>query len=144
MLPILILQIIILPLSASWLMSVWTNDRMKIEIQEAANQVSSTIKQLYLALKSSNVLPTNSVIQTLNFPTTIESHLYYATASPSGLINILNLHFTLQGTGITANSSANFGSSVYWRSSKFFSNSSSARITAGYSSTYGTIWLSFG
>jgi hypothetical protein len=144
MLPILILQIIVLPLSASWLMSVWTNDRMKSEIQEAANQVSSTIKQLYLALKSSNVLLTSSpVVQTLNFPTTIESDLYYATGpQKSGLITILNLHFTLQGTGITANSSANFGSSVYWQSSKFFSNSSSACIKAWYSN--GTISLSFG
>jgi hypothetical protein len=99
LLPILVLQIIVLPLSVSWMMSVWTNDRMKSEIQEAANQVTSTIKQLYLVLRSSNVLPTSSpIVQTLNLPTTIESHLYYTTATNSGPIKILNLQFTLQGT----------------------------------------------
>jgi hypothetical protein len=143
LLPILILQIIVLPVAASWMMSVWTNDRMKGEIQEAANQVTSTIKQLYLALESSNVLSTSiPVVQTLNFPTTIESHLYYATGPSSGWVEILNLHFTLQGTGITTNSSVIFGSSVFWHSSKFFSNSSSACIKA-WKYSNGTISLSF-
>jgi len=144
MLPILVLLIIALPLAAGWMMSVWTNDRMKGEIQEAANQVTSTIKQLYLALKSSNVLPTSSpIVQTLNLPTTIESHPYYATSPKSGSIKVLNLRFTLQGTGITTNSSVIFGSSVNWRSSEFFSNSSSARIKAWKYST-NNITLSFG
>jgi hypothetical protein len=146
LLPILVLQIILLPLSAGWIMSVWTNDRMKGEIQEAANQVSGTVTQLYLAMVSSNVLPTSlsrPVVQTLNFPTTIESHPYYATGPPSGSIKILNLQFTLQGTGITANSYTNFGSSVLWQSSKFFSNSSSACIKA-WKYSNGTIKLSFG
>jgi uncharacterized MnhB-related membrane protein len=145
LLPILILQIIVLPFAASWMMSVWTNDRMKGEIQEAANQVSSAIKQLYLALKSPDVVLTSSwVNQTFNLPTTIESHLYYAAGPPSGVIKVLGLHFTLQGTGITTNSSAIFGSSVYWQSSTFFSNSSSACIMARWSSSYGMIWLEFG
>jgi hypothetical protein len=146
MLPILVLQVIVLPLSVSWMVSVWTNDRMKGEIQEAANQVSSTIKQLYLALKSPNVLPTitsSPIVQTLNFPTTLESHPYYATGPPSGWIKTLNLHFTLQGTGITADSSANFGSSVYWNSSTFRSDSSSTCIKA-WKYSNGTIKLSFG
>jgi hypothetical protein len=145
LLPILVLEIILLPLCASWMMSVWTNDRMKGEIQEAANQVSGTIKQLYLALESSSISPTpisNPVVQTLNSPTTIESYLYYATSPPSGWITTLNLHFILQGTGITANSTAIFGSSIYWHSSKFFSNSSSASIEA-WKYSNGTISLSF-
>jgi hypothetical protein len=148
LLPILVLQIIVLPLSASWMMSVWTNDRMKGEIQDAANQVSSTVTQLYLALKSSNILPNpppkQPVFQTLNLPTTIESHLYYATGSAQGSGNLtkVSLHFTLQGTEITANSSAIFGSSVRWQSSKFFSNSSSACIKA-WKYSNGTISLSF-
>jgi hypothetical protein len=144
LLPILVLQIIVLPLSVSWMMSVWTNDRMKGEIQEAANQVTSSIKQLYLALKSSNVLPTSSpIVQTLDLPTTIESHLYYATGPKSGSTKILNLQFTLQGTGITTNSTVNFGSSINWKSSKLFSNSSSACIKAWKYST-SNITLSFG
>jgi len=146
LLPILIAQVILLPLCASWLMSVWTNDRMKGEIQAAANQVSGSITQLYLAVASPNVLPTSAsspVIQTLNFPTTIESHIYYATGPPSGNYTILNLHFTLQGTGIATSSSTNFGSSILWQSSKFFSNSSSACIKA-WKYSNGTIKLSFG
>lgn len=144
LLPILVLQIIVLPLSVSWMMSVWTHDRMKAEVQEAANQVTSTIKQLYLALKSSNVVLTSSPVnQTLNLPTTIESHLYYATGPKSGNYTILNLRFTLQGTGITANSSVIFGSSVYWKYSTFFSNSSSARINFWWDNSIKKISLSF-
>jgi hypothetical protein len=146
LLPILVLQIIVLPLAASWMMGVWTNDRMQAEIQEAANQVAGTIKQLYLALESSNISPnpppTKPVVQMLNLPTTIESHAYYATSPRSGNYAILNLHFVLQGTGITANSLAIFGSSVHWNSSEFFSNSSSAYIKA-WKCSNGTISLSF-
>jgi hypothetical protein len=145
LLPVLILQIIVLPLAAGWMMSVWTNDRMKQELQEASNQVTNTIKQLYLALTSPNIVITSSrVNQTLNLPTSIESHLYYATGPKSSLIKTLTLHFTLQGTGVTCTSSAIFGSNVYWQSSKFFSNSSSSYIAAGWNSSCSTIWLSFG
>jgi hypothetical protein len=118
---------------------------MKGEIQQAANQVSGTVTQLYLAMVSPNILPTSvssPVFQTLNFPKTIESHTYYATGPPSGSIRILNLRFTLQGTTITANASTNFGSSVLWQSSKFFSNSSSACIKA-WKYSNGTIMLAF-
>ena len=147
LLPILVLQIIVLPLSASWMMSVWTNDRMKDELQEAASQVTNTIKQLYLALTGPNVVLTSTQVnQVLNLPTTIESHLYYATGPPSGNYTRLNLHFILQGTGISTNSSAIFGSKIHWDSSKFFSNSSSVSIEAGWSSSGNQpmIWLSFG
>jgi len=145
LLPILIVQVTVLPLSAGWLMGVWTNDRMKGEIQAAANQLSGTVTQLYLAMISPEILPTSvssPVVQTLNFPKTIESHTYYATGPSSGLITTLNLHFTLQGTGIAANSSTDFGSNVLWQSSKFFSNSSSACIKA-WKYSNGTIKLSF-
>jgi len=150
LLPILILQVILLPVSASWIISVWTNDRMKSEIQGAANQVSSTIQQLYFSLNSENVLPTSSsgpVVQTSNFPTTIESSPYYATgsmrASQSNSSRTLNLRFTLQGSGITVNSSVTFGPNVLWQSSNFFSNSPSACIEA-WKYSNGTILFSFG
>lgn len=150
LLPVLILQVLILPLSTSWIMSVWANDRMKSEIQDAANQVSSTIQQLYFSLNSADVLPTSSsspVVQTTNFPTTIESSPYYATgymrASQLNSSKTLTLRFTLQGSGIKVNSSVTFGPNVSWRSSTFFSNSSSACIKAWkYSNS--TILFSFG
>ncbi len=149
LLPILILQVLILPLSTSWIMSVWTNDRMKNEIQNAANQVSSTIQQLYFSLNSENVLSSSSpVVQASNFPTTIESYPYYATGSMRALQSsssrTLNLRFTLHSSGITVNSSVTFGPNVSWNaSSNFFSNSPSACIKACKNSN-GTISFSFG
>jgi hypothetical protein len=148
LIPILILQVILLPLSTGLIMSVWTNNRIKSEIQDAANQVSSTIQQLYFSLNREDVLSTsNPVVQASNFPTTIESSPYYGTgsmkASPSNSSRTLNLRFTLQGPGIAANSSVTFGPNVSWRSSTFFSNSSSACIKAlKYSNR--TIMFSFG
>ena len=144
LLPILILQIIVLPLSASWLMGVWTNDRLQGEIQEAASQVTSSIKQLYLALMNPNVVLTSGVNQTLNLPKVIESYMYYATGPQSGSYAILNLDFTLQGAGISTNSSVVFGSNVYWQSSEFSSsNSSQNEIDFSWNNTMNMISFKF-
>jgi len=146
MVPILILQVLLLPLSTSWIMALWVDSRMHLELQDVANQMSSTIQQLYYSFNNEDVLP-GTVMHKPNFPSTIESYLYYATGTlrATGQANsskILDLHFALQGKAITANSSATFGPNVLWQQSIFLSNSSASSIKV-QKFTNGTFLLSF-
>ncbi len=50
MIPVLILQIFIFPLTASVIMNTWTDSRMTIELQETAGHMSSSIQQLYYTI----------------------------------------------------------------------------------------------
>ena len=143
LLPMLILQVIILPLATGWIMSVWTDSRMHNELQDAANHVGSIIQQLYLSLNRDDVLPSN-ITQAANVPSTIESYPYSATGAlrtASGS-KILNLHFTLQSTQVAADSSVVLGPNVSWQSSTFMSNSSNACIKV-WKQTSGAFVFSF-
>jgi len=139
MLPILIVQVLVLPLSTSWIMSLWVDSRMHLELQDVANHISSTIQQLYLSLNHENVLP-GTVVYSLDVPVAIESYSYYATGTlraVSGVNSskILDLYFTLRNKGITANSSSTFGPNVSWKPSTFMSNSSAPYIRVQKNST---------
>ena len=129
MIPVLILQVIILPLSTGWIMAIWTDNRMKNELQDAANHVGSTIQQLYLSLNRIDVLP-STITQATNVPSTIESYPFNATGSirTVNMSRILDLHFALQGGKITADSFVTFGPNVSWQSSTFMSSSATACI----------------
>lgn len=144
LLPMLILQVIILPLSTGWIMAIWTDNRTQNELQDAANYVGSTIQQLYLSLNREDVLPSN-ITQASKVPTTIESYPYYATGvlRTASASKILNLHFVLQGKQITANSSVTMGPNVSWQYSTFRSNSSSSCIRV-WKQTNGAFVFSFG
>lgn len=144
LLPMLILQIIILPLSTGWIMAIWTDNRTQNELQDAANHIGSTIQQLYLSFNREDVLPSN-ITQATNVPVTIESYPYYATGAlrTANASKILNLHVVLQGRPITANSSVTMGPNVSWQSSTFMSNSSSACIRV-WKQNNGAFVFSFG
>ncbi|HVP40631.1 MAG TPA: hypothetical protein VMS95_01590 [Candidatus Krumholzibacteriaceae bacterium] len=129
MVPVLIMQVILLPLSTGWIMANWTNSRMQVGLQDAANNIGSTIEQMYLSLNRDDVLP-GTITKSFNVPTTIESRIYFATGAlkTANSTKILNLYFTLQGTATKANTSVTLGPNVAWQSSTFMSNSSAACI----------------
>lgn len=143
MIPILIMQVILMPLSAAWIISMWTDQRLQTELQDAANNVGSTVQQLYLSLNSEEVLP-GTTSKMLNVPTTIESFLYYGNGSlrTVNTAKVLNLRFYMQGSGITANASVNLGPNVEWQSSVFRSNSTTASVQVQKSVT-GLLTFSF-
>jgi hypothetical protein len=144
MIPMLILQVLILPLSTGWIIAIWTDNRMQNELQDAANHIGSTIQQLYLSLNREDILPSN-ITQAANVPSTIESHPYSATSSmrTANTSKILALHFALQGTSITADSFITLGPNVAWQSSTFMSNSSAACIKV-WKQINGVFVFSFG
>jgi len=144
MVPVLIIQVILLPLSTSWIMTNWTDSRMLVELQDAANTIGSTIEQMYLSLNRDDVLP-GTITKAFNVPTTIESHIYLATGAlrTANSTKILNLYFTLQGTAIKANSSVTLGPNVAWQSSTFRSNSTNACVRV-LKAVNGLLTFSFG
>ncbi|MEM2280902.1 MAG: hypothetical protein QXZ68_02800, partial [Candidatus Bathyarchaeia archaeon] len=50
MLPILIMQILLFPLTASWLMNIWVDSRRTLALQEVASHLGSVIQQVYFIL----------------------------------------------------------------------------------------------
>ena len=147
MLPILILQVLLLPLSTSWIMTLWVDSRMHLELQDVANHMSSTLQQLYFSFNSEDTLP-GTMSHKPEVPAFIESYPYYAigmlrATSQANFSKILDIHLALQGKDISANSSTTFGPNVKWQTSIFRSNSSTSLIRV-QKFPNGTFLFSFG
>ncbi|MEM2293407.1 MAG: hypothetical protein QXX41_09040 [Nitrososphaerota archaeon] len=147
-LPILILQIILFPLTASWLMNVWIDSRRSLALEEAASHIGSTIQQAYFTLDHMTVRNL-SLIQRPDVPKFIEGIPYIGngtlkTTGPSpDSAKVLELTFRLVGTKIVVKTSVLLGKNAEWtETSTFISNSPNAYISAN--KTRGTIYLRFG
>jgi hypothetical protein len=138
------MQIVLLPLSTSWMMNNWTDSRIQTELQDAAFHVGSTIQQLYLSLNRDDVLP-GTIKKAPDVPTTIESHIYLATGAlkTANSTKILNLYFILQGARTTANTSVTLGPNAAWQPSTFMSNATNAFIKV-QKAVDSTLTFSFG
>lgn len=144
MVPILILQVILLPFSAGWIMSGWSNSRMQTELQNVANNIGSAIEQVYLSVNRGDILP-GTITTVLNVPPTIESYLYSATGQlkTANATKILYLYFVLQGSGKQATTMVTLGPNVAWQSSAFRSNSNSPYVGV-QKAVNGTLTFYFG
>ncbi len=133
MIPLLVLQIFLLPIVATTMTSYWTENSRQVAVQDAANQLAGVIQQLYISLNRGEVL-NGTVRWASTLPTEVVSYAYVANGtlraplgSNSGKILILQVH--LLGIGNTATSSVTFSTNVVWdQSSVFNSNSPTAAI----------------
>ena len=148
MLPMLILQIFLFPLTASWLMNIWVDSRRTLALQEAASHLGSTIQQLYFSLNHETI-SAGTATYSPGLPPFIENYNYVGNATlraVSGSADsskVLSITLTLAKTKISVTTSVILGSNVLWRSSVFVSNSTNACISAQKLSD-GTIRLYFG
>jgi len=148
MLPLLILQIILFPLTASWLMNVWVDSRRTLALEEVASHLGSTIQQVYFTLNHDTVTAGN-MTQKPDVPPFIEDYPYIGNATlksaygPSST-KILELTLRLKGVGKSVSTKVLLGQNVVWQESTFISNSTNACIKAWKNATDGTITLSFG
>ncbi len=149
MIPILIMQIFLFPLTASWLMNVWVDSRRTLAIQDAASHLGSTIQQLYFALNHGTISSGKATYST-GLPPYIEDYPYFANATlraalgpPLNSSQILEITLTLITTKMTATSSAVLGLNVLWQPSTYKSNSTHACVTAEKFAN-GTISMYFG
>ena len=144
--PLLILQIFLLPYAANAMMSYWTTSSETITLQDAASHLGSLIQQFYLFVNSPT-LSSTTVTNNLGVPAYINGKAYIGRASlapVSSSEQVLNLSLSLTGSSISAYAIVNLGQNARWNPSyaTFMSNAPNACINAlKYSN--GTILLYF-
>jgi hypothetical protein len=150
--PILILQIFLFPLTVSWIMNTWVDSRQTIALQEAVSYISSSIQQSYSALNHESVTECIVTIR-MTIPALIEGHVYTGNATlrntldaEFNFIKVLDITCSLLGSSVSSISSVTLGQNVEWQSSTFISNSTDPSIKAEkyWDGTDFVIRLSFG
>jgi len=148
MIPILIMQIFLFPLTASWLMNIWVDSRRTLALQEATSHLGSTIQQLYFALNHETI-SAGTATYSPGLPPFIEDYNYIGNATlrkvsaSADSSKVLSITLTLTKTKIIVTTLVILGPNVLWRPSVFISNSTSAIVSAEKLSN-GTIRLYFG
>ncbi len=130
MVPILLVQVILIPLAASWMMDVWVARRREIALRDVASHVGTTIQQLYFSLSQEEIVH-GTTHQDPNVPPFIESTPYVITASDRKFENstLIDMYLAMVGTDIHATTRVTLGPNVLWQRSTFVSNSTNACIT---------------
>lgn len=149
MIPILIMQIFLFPLSANWLMNIWVDSRRTLALQEATSHLGSTIQQLYFSLNHETI-SAGTATYTPGLPPFIENHHYTGNATLRTVLDptlnsskVLELTLKLARTQITTTTSVILGPNILWRESTFISNSTHACVSAEKFPN-GTVCLYFG
>jgi hypothetical protein len=148
MIPILILQIFLFPLTAGWIMATWTDSRQTLALKETASHLGSSIQQVYSALNHESISAGN-VTNRLEVPAFIEGYAYKGNATLRALTpapnssKVLDITLWFMGNHISSTTSVTLGQNVEWQNSTFMSNSTYASIIAE-KQLNGTIRLSFG
>jgi hypothetical protein len=148
MIPILIMQIFLFPLTAGWIMNTWVDSRQTLALQETASHLGSSVHQMYSALNHESI-SAGKVTNRLEVPPFIEGYAYTGNASlrasAPNSSQVLDITLKFMGGHIEATTSVTLGQNVAWPDpdSTFMSNSTDASLIAEKMPN-GTILLSFG
>lgn len=151
LIPMLILQIFLFPLTANVMMSTWESSRKNLALQEAASHLGSTIQQVYFLLNHNTM--NGTLTKGTDLPIFIEDLPYSGNATLKSVLDmtldptgksskLLELTLRLSKTDITSTAQVLLGTNVLWQESTFQSNSPNAGITATKLPN-GTISISF-
>ena len=137
MIPLLILQIFLFPLTANWLMNIWVDSRRTLTLQDAASHLGSTIQQLYFSLDHPSVPDGTEMSSSPRLPPFIDGFHYLGNATLRSVgpaptsSQLLEITLRLIATGIKVTTSVILGSDAQWnQASVFMSNSSNPCICA--------------
>jgi hypothetical protein len=123
MVPVLIVQIFIFPLTASVIMNTWTDSRMTIELQGIAGHIGSSIQQLYYTMNHDSI-SNGSMSITLDIPPLIEGYAYTTTLSRVEHLDtsyqIMNVTLKLLGTKDQTSTIVTLGQNVDWQENLSF------------------------
>ena len=149
MIPILIMQIFLFPLTAGWIMNTWVDSRRTLALQETASHLGSSIQQVYSSLNHGSI-SAGTVTNRLEVPPFIEGYAYTGNATLRTTLEpelnsskVLDITLRLMGSRIETMTSVTLGQNVAWQNSTFMSNSTYASIIA-QKMPNSTILLSFG
>jgi hypothetical protein len=129
MVPVLLVQVILIPAATGWMMDAWVVKRRETALQDVASHMGTTIQQLYFSLDREEIAA-GITTQTTNVPPFIESIPYIVTASDKRIGNttLVDLYLALMGTDIAVTARVILGPNVSWIQSTFVSDSTSASI----------------
>jgi hypothetical protein len=146
MIPVLILQIFIFPLTASVIMNTWADSSMTIELQETAGHTGSSIQQLYYTMNHASI-PNGTMTITLDTPPLIQGHAYKTTLSHATHLDtssqIMNVTLKLIGTKDQTSTLVTLGQNIDWQENLTF-NSTAHSLNLIAHKMSNSIWLSFG
>lgn len=149
MMPIMILQIFLFPLTAAWLMNVWVDSRRSLALQDVASHLGSTIQQLYFSLNHETI-SAGKATYLPGLPPLIEDSPYTGNATLRTVLDpvlnsskVLELTVRLVSTKVMVSTQVILGPNVSWKESVFISNSTNACVSAEKNQT-GTILIQFG
>lgn len=149
MMPVMILQIFLLPIVANVLMNTWVDQRRTLALQDVTSHLGSTIQQLYFSLNH-NTIPSGTITYSPGLPPFIEDIPYVGNVTlltgslPASNSNAyLILTAKLVGTSDAVTTTVVLGPNVLWQQSTFMSNSTHACVSA-QKFPNGTISLWFG
>src|SRR3990170_2895324 len=80
MIPVLILQIFLFPLTAAWIMNTWVDSRRTLALQEVCSHLGSSLQQLYSSLNHETI-SAGTVTNNLDIPRLIEEYSYVGNAT---------------------------------------------------------------
>jgi hypothetical protein len=149
LIPVLILQLFLFPLTVGYIMNNWVDQRRTLELQETASHLGSTIQQVYFSLNHTTI-QTGTLTSTLGIPPSLEGYSYTGNASwrlnqgsggSSGQVLDVTLRFV--GLSISTTTSVVLGQNVEWQNSTLKSYSSGSCLIA-QKCPNGTIAISFG
>jgi hypothetical protein len=134
MIPLLIMQIFLLPMTANWLMNMWTEKRTTLDLRGVASHLGSTAQQIYFYLNHTTV-PVTTLVRTSDTPYYIEGNPYTGTAtmrSAAGYSSskFLEITLKLKTIGTTCTYMVVLGQNAEWEESTFVSNSENAGLKA--------------
>ena len=144
MIPVLIMQIFLFPLTASIIMDTWTDSRTTIELQSTAGHMGSSIQQLYYTM---NRASNGSMKVVLDTPPLIEGRAYTTTLSHitnlDSSYKLMNVTLKLIGTKDQTSTLVTLGSNVDWQDNLAFNSTAySPSLVATKSSN--SIVITFG
>jgi len=146
MIPVLIMQIFLFPLTATVIMDTWVDSRMTIELQTTAGHLGSSIQQLYYTMNHGSI-SNGSMKITLDIPPLIEGRAYTTTLSHVTHLDtsyqIMNATLKLIGTKDQASTLVTLGPNVDWQENLAF-NSTAHSLSLVANKTANSIWISFG
>jgi hypothetical protein len=136
MIPLLVLQIFLFPVTTSWLMNMWVGSRMDLALKDSASHLGSSMLQLYSTMNHDTV-SAGTTTYSPGLPPYIEDHSYTGTAALRNAIGsgtnssrILDIALSLVGTQTSVMTSITLGANAIWNNSTFISNSTNAVIVA--------------
>jgi hypothetical protein len=146
MVPVLIMQIFLFPLTATVIMDTWTDSRITIELQTTAGHLGSTIQQLYFTMNRGSISDGSMKIN-LDIPQIIEGRAYTTTLShvthTDTSYQIMNVTLKFIGTKDQVSTLVTLGQNVNWQENLAF-NSTAHSLSLIADKTANSIWISFG